>query len=290
MTFHFSNIETFSNAGADINEDSYSVSARHLLVLDGAAGLYGKHVTSELSDACWLAKRGAEIYGRLLDAREDPMPELCLEASEIIRDEFLPMLPPDAGTDAFPSAALAALRLAGGQLEYYTLGDCTILLRCHDGQVECIHDNAVTTLDENVLHEMTRLAVERGEHVSQQRPRVQGMLRRNRSLRNQPEGYWIFDPTTVGATRGLCGCYPAEEIRTVTIMSDGFTDTVPLYELAASYDALLTRLETDGAANVCRVLRTVQKNDPGFDRFPRFKMGDDATIVMARVCDEKQQQ
>ena len=290
MTFRFSNIVTLSDVGADINEDSYSVSGRHLLILDGAAGLYGKHITNESSDARWLAKRGAEIYGRLLSERNAPMSELCLEASKIIRDEFLPMLPSDAGMELYPSAALASVRLTGEQLEYYTFGDCTILLRFRDGRVERIHDNSVTALDEKVLCEMTRLAAERGEHVSQQRLRVQGMLQRNRSLRNQSEGYWIFDPSMVGATRGLCGRYPAEEIRTVAIMSDGFADVVLLYGLEPDYDVLLDRLETDGASDLCRELRETQKNDPDFDRFPRFKVGDDATIVLARVCGERPQQ
>lgn len=279
----FTKIETLCTPGKMVNEDSFSVSKRHLLVIDGASGLYGQHVTAEASDARWLALRGAEEYGRLLQERDDPMPRLCREACLTIQKEFLSLLPPDAGQDAYPSAGVAAVRLTGDRLEYYSLGDLTILLRFRDGHVERIHDQTLTDLDNGVIREMVRLARERGEHVSQQRLRVQELLQRNRRLRNHPGGYWIFDPAAVGAERGLYGSFPAEEIRTAALLSDGFADAVPLYGLEPDYDRFLARLEAEGPEAVCRVLRVIQQADPGLDRYPRFKLADDATVVLARL-------
>jgi hypothetical protein len=279
----FTNIQTLCTPGETVNEDSCSVSERHLLVIDGASGLYGQHVTEEASDARWLALRGTEEYGRLLQERDDPMPRLCREACLTIQKEFLPLLPPDAGQDAYPSAGVAAVRLRSGWLEYYSLGDLTILLRFQDGHVERIHDQTLTDLDNGVIREMARLARERGEHVSEQRPRVQELLQRNRRLRNHPGGYWIFDPTAAGAERGLHGGLPAGELRTVALLSDGLADAVPIYKMEPDYDRFLARLEAEGPEAVCQALRELQRGDPDFDRYPRFKLADDATAVLARL-------
>lgn len=277
----FDKIQTLCAAGRQINEDSFSVSERYLLALDGASDLYGRHVTREQSDARWLARRGAEEFGRRLAERGAPMPELCREAAETLGLEFVPLAGPDAPCDAYPSAGLAALRLRGGLLEYYGLGDLTTLLRHRDGRVETIHDGTISRLDRSVIEEMVRLAESGGGPIAAQRSKVEGLLRKNRELRNRPGGYWIFDPTAVGADCGVCRRWPAEEIRSVAILSDGIADAVPIYRMAPDNGTFLNRLEREGPEAVCEELRRLQREDPDWNRYPRFKQADDTTVLLA---------
>lgn len=266
----------------EINEDSCSVSPRYLLAMDGASGLFSVHVTEEASDARWLAQRGTEEFGALLETRDAPMAELCREAAETLRAEYLPRAG-QVSEEAYPTAGVCALRLRDGLLEYYGLGDLTALVRLRDGRVETVHDDAITRLDGAALREMVRLAGERGEPVALQRPKIQALLREHRDWHNREGGYWIFDPSARGADMGTGRSWPAAEVASVALLSDGLADAVPVYGLAPDFPALLDWLEAEGPEAVCRALRVLQQADPGFDRFPRFKPGDDATAVLAEL-------
>lgn len=279
-TVKFTRLRVLCEPGQEINEDSCAASEKFLLALDGATGLYDQHVTEDRSDARWLARRGAEELSARLNNNGASLPELCREAALILRDEFDALAGESART-ACPSAGVAMLRLCGGTLEYYGLGDLTTLLRRRDGRVEVIHDGRLGRLDRAALEEMARLARENGGTVQEQRPRVQALLQRNRSLRNREGGYSIFDPTAEGAEKGTCLQWPAEEIRSAAILSDGMADAVPVYGMAPDYGILLTRLEREGPRAVCEALRRLQREDPTFDRYPRFKAADDVTVVLA---------
>ena len=282
----FVNIRAVCEAGGTINEDSCSVSERHLLAIDGASGLYGLRLIQtdmDGSDAAWLARRGAEEYGRRLESSDAPLQILCLETARLLGEEFCRQTDGSEDPETQPSSGLVALRLREDRLEYYTLGDLTILLRFRDGRVDVIHDRAVTDLDNKVLREMVRLAEEHGESVAAQREKVQKMLQRHRELRNREGGYMCFDLTAAGADKGIAGDFPANDVETVALLSDGIADAVPVYKMAPDYAALLSRLETEGPAAVVAALRQLQRKDPGFDRFPRFKMGDDVTVVLADI-------
>lgn len=280
----FVNIRTVCEAGKRVNEDCFSASERHLLAVDGASGLYGHHLMkTDGSDAAWLARRCAEEYGRRLRESDAPMARLCLETAAQLREEFLAEAGSVDGRDAYPSAGLVALRLRDGRVETYVLGDLTMLLRFRDGRVEVLHDGTLTALDDKVLREMSRLARESGEHVAQQKPKVKKMLQEHRELRNREGGYVIFDPTGEGADRGISGSYPAEDIAAVALLSDGIADAVPGYGMEPDYGAFMARLEADGPAAAVTALRRLQAADPDFDRYPRFKMGDDATVVLAEL-------
>jgi hypothetical protein len=279
----FTNVQVLCEPGQEINEDSYSVSDQYLLALDGATGLYEQHVTKELSDARWLALRGAEEISSRLAESPASMPEICLEAALTLQGEFTALATPSLPKTAYPSSGVAALRLYGDTLEYYGLGDLTTLLRHRDGKVEVLHDNHLSRLDHSVLAEMVRMARESGETVAAQRNKVQNLLQRNRDLRNRIDGYMIFDLSAEGAARGTSLRWPAKEICSVAILSDGIADAVPIFGMAPDYNVFLSRLEQKGPRTVYAALRRLQQGDPTFDQYPRFKQADDVTIILANL-------
>lgn len=277
----FTNIRVLCQPGQEINEDHNSVSDQYLLALDGATGLYEQHVTKEPSDARWLALRGAEEISRRLAECHEPISEICREAALALQKEFASFAAPDFPKAAYPSAGVAALRLCGETLEYYGLGDLTTLLHYKDGKVQIIHNNQLSQLDRKVLTEMVRLAQESGETVAAQREKVQDLLRQNRDLRNRADGYMIFDPSAEGAALGTSLRWPAKEIRSAAILSDGVADAVPVYGMAPDYTTFLSRLEQEGPEAVYAELRRIQQGDPAFNHYPRFKQADDATVLLA---------
>lgn len=279
----FRTIETISYPGSEgVNEDALSADEHHLLVLDGATGVFDCNVTGEKSDAQWLAHQGAKIFGDYLETCVNPpIPMLCKQASHEIRREFLKLEPP-ADLDVWPSAALGAVRLLENKLEYYCLGDVVILVRFEDGTVKYISDGAhLNRTGKETLGKMTHLAEENGEHVSQQLDKIIGDLQETRRTRNTPEGYWVFDPTGIGAEKGKSGYFPTKDVESVIVMSDGISEAFLDHIMEPDCKHFVERLERDGLEKVIKGFREIQENDPYFDKYPRFKMHDDMTIVRA---------
>ena len=278
----FKTIETISYPGEGVNEDAFSAGEHHLLVMDGATGVFNCNVTGEASDAQWLAHRGTEILGDYLETCVDPpIPMLCKQASLDIRREFLKFEPP-TNLDAWPSAALGAVRLLEGRLEYYYLGDVAILVCLKDGTVKYVGgDYRLNRADNEAFDKMVRLAEENGEHVSQQLGRITVDLQEARKTRNTPEGYWIFDPIGIGAEKGVTGCSPTKDVDSVVVMSDGIANAFLNHIMEPDCEHFVKRLERDGLGKVIKDFREIQDSDPFFDKYPRFKMHDDMTIVRA---------
>ena len=279
----FKTIETISCPGSgEANEDALSADEHHLLVIDGATGVFNCNVTGEASDAKWLAQRGAEILGDYLETCVNPpIPMLCKQASLDIRREFLKFEPP-SDLDTWPSAALGAIRLLENRLEYYCLGDVVILICLKDDTVKRISgDYRLNRANNKMLDKMVRLAEENGEHVSQQLDKIVNDLQATRKTRNTSEGYWIFDPIGVGAEKGTAGYLPTKNIDSVVVMSDGIADAFLTHAMEPDSKHFVERLERDGLEKVIKDFREIQDNDPFFDKYPRFKMHDDMTIVRA---------
>lgn len=264
------------------NEDGCSFGARHLLAVDGASGLFGPPRMEPESDARWLTQALVSLLGPLLEHDGADTALLLRQAADRLMEQMRAVYGRTPEEDEVPSAGLVCLRLRGGALEYFSLGDLTCLLAL-DGDVRVLRNDAIGRLDRQAIGEMVRLSRQRGLSVRQCRPLVDGILRQNRRTRNRPGGYAIFDPTG----RGIAGADRAQwdpgQVRAAALMSDGFADAVPLYRLAPDWAALLARLETQGPQPLLDQLRAAQADDPDFTRYPRFKLGDDATALVSQL-------
>lgn len=253
------------------------------MAFDGASGLFNQHITPETSDARWLAQKGALEYGKNLEISNLSMRTLCHNTAKKLADEFKTYTQDNISRDAIPSAGLAALRLIGDKLEYYGLGDLTVLLRFKDGHTETIHNQNLTNLDNTALSEMVTLAEKNRESVAEQRSKIQKLLQHNRNLRNRPNGYYIFDTTLEGTALGDSLSWQAKDIRAAAVLTDGIADAVNTYHMASDNSEFFDMLEQESSETVLKTLRKLQREDPLYNKYPRFKMSDDATILIADI-------
>ncbi len=278
----FGNINAYSGTGLEHNEDAVYTAQRLLIVMDGASGLDGIHRTDAPTDARWLAQTTVALLAEKLAAPERPIAVALEETAHTLRQGLAAFGYPEE-PDLYPSGSLMIARLLGQEIELFTLGDCTALIRWRDGRpVHCCHDAAVTRLDDTVLAHAQKLAENSGGSVAQVLPGLRHMVVENRRMRNREGGYWIFDPSGRGIAHGRRQLLPAGQVHSLALMSDGFYDIVQLAG-GPDHEALMALLENTPARKLVEGLYEALEADPLLERLPRFKLKDDATVAYARV-------
>jgi len=266
-------------------EDRIGGNEQYIFVIDGASGLNGCHVTPHPSDAAWLAE-GLRLYlERELPHTARTIPEIMSRAAAALKAEYDGYWAENGlqGAPDYPSAGVAVFRLCGDAVEYFGLGDCDALLETADGQVLCLEETALSALDRSAIGQMADYARAHGCTMLQARTALNHVLVHNRDLRNTPEGYWIFDPTGEGVPHARTARWPADQVKGLAVLSDGFAQLYEPFGAVESLPALYALMHTKGLAACARSLFAMQDADPECMEYPRFKLRDDTSAVLAEL-------
>lgn len=270
--------------GAPVNDDAIGYTARAAWVLDGATSL-GLGLVDTQSDARWLAQCANGHLQRLLEGQPGlPTEDLLGALQQGIAEDFRR----DAGVEAtpeleLPSACLSLLRmLDDGSLELLNLCDSRIHLAWDDGQVESFGDTP--------LEEIDRQSVERLLALREQNPQwnhaqlfqaSRDWVRRNRTLANTAQGYWVLDPTDRWLQQVQRRVLDPARLKAFMLVTDGFDRLLEFrrYGLAGLFEALPER----GVEALIDELRAVESADGQAREHPRLKIHDDASVVWGEV-------
>ena len=280
MTFQI--IESLCVRGSAVMEDRMGWGENYLFVIDGASGLTASHITSAGSDSAWLAETLGQKFHQLLPQTALSLPEILERAAGDLKSEYDTCWDRPAPPD-YPSAGVALLRLREDTLEYLGLGDCSAAVELSGHTVETLEETRLPALDREALEQMARLCQETGCTMAEARERCNDVLIRNRDLRNHPEGYWIFDPSGAGIPYARQKSWPAPQVRSVSLMSDGFTQLIEPFGLAGDLPDLFHKMKEQGLADLAATLFSRQQADPDCLHHPRFKLRDDTTALWATV-------
>lgn len=272
--------------GKAVNEDAVGWGRDYLFALDGASGLTGARLMSGGSDAAWFASGVRDGLCRRLDGGDRrPTAEILAEVLAELRQTYADRaaelgvpVPPDA-----PSAGLALFRELGEQVEFFGLGDCVGAAEKTDGSLFSSCDTALPALDGRVVATMAAIHRETGISVLEARKQCEALLLEHRMLRNRPGGYWILDPSGAGLPHARIRRWQRNELRTVSVFSDGFAQLAKPFQLYSGYEALHMAVTATPLQALTDKLFSAQEADPEANRFPRLKFRDDTCALWARV-------
>jgi hypothetical protein len=123
-----------------------------------------------------------------------------------------------------------------------------------------------------------------GEEGDQQAPghdqKVRRLMQVQRSVRNQPGGYWVAAADPSAASESLTGTAHLSQVRQIAVLSDGAARLVEFG--LAGWEQILSTLAENGPQALIEEVRRAEATDLRGDRWPRYKAHDDATAVYVR--------
>ncbi|MBE1206873.1 protein phosphatase 2C domain-containing protein [Aminobacter carboxidus] len=269
------------------NEDSAGGNASCAFVIDGATGLGGTSIVGlHGSDAAWLARFAQSTFEELVRngrAVADVVRELNQRVANVVHEaaNALPIKPWN-----LPIASFQMARVEGEALFTHGLGDCRLFLVDADGTM--LETSAIKAAYANERDGARKAIALSGGFSTHQAladaPVVREELRRRRAAYNQPSGsVWTLGTSPAAAdhlvTEQLTVALPAKGL----LCSDGFAALADQYGRYSA--AELVRAAADiGLAQLLQELRHIEQvEDPDGQKFPRFKVSDDATAVLFEV-------
>lgn len=271
-----------SGKGEVYNEDSIYSSENFLVVIDGATGLNGIHLTDKGTDAAWLSQRLCGILSDRLSDTGCAVTEILKNAAALIKSE-LDALGYDKFEDSYPSAGVAIARLNGNTLECYSLGDVPVIITKKDGGLLYICDSALSARDNKVIEEMKRLHEETGCTVAKARLLVNDILLKNRLEMNREGSYYCFEPKGDGIDHVTHLDISADDAAFIALMSDGFYSAVSCFKIIDGNEELMRQLADGKAEMIVDSIRTLAHGDEDLNTYPRFKIMDDTSVVAAKM-------
>lgn len=272
-------IEQMSEAGRHPNEDGAGVAGDLAWIADGAGTPYGTRFAAWGSDAAWLVAAAGEHLRR---AGREPAGDCDLGQCLADLQQHLAMRYGAASDDdpaGGPTSCLGLMRATVRDqvlvdISAAVLADVVLLVPTGHG-IEAWTDERVKPFEARTFAAMGGLA------------RIDGALpvvaweqiMRNRAAVNRPGGYAAVSPARPFTHLAHHFEATIECGVPVVAMTDGFYrlhDVFGAYSVTSLYEACAS----GGAWRLMRELRDIERSDPQAERHQRFKVHDDATVLV----------
>ena len=138
-------------------------------------------------------------------------------------------------------------------------------------------DEVLEGLDEGVVALMVERSAGRSLSATEKRALVRDEVIANRQRKNVEGGYWCLDPTGEGLAHARRLTLPAADVVAVAGMSDGLFRAFGQYGMAR-LDEWMAGATYFSALMLCDRMRVLEAEDASLERFPRMKVGDDASV------------
>ena len=274
--------EIISKSIKSVNEDIIYADENMAWVLDGATGLIDKNLTSYESDAKWFVTEWDKYLRNNLWDRSKSIKEIVLEGIGVIREIFYKECDLVYVDEIKrPSASMSIVRKNKDIIEYFMLGDCTLLIKDIKDIVVKVKDTTLEKFDNNAISEMIKVKNEKNISAIEAREIVKPILIDNRLKKNKPEGYWILEFNKDAVNHSIEGELIASDIKNLVLMSDGFAAIFDTYKYCTE-DGLIDLLDEYGVKKVYELIREIEEDDKDIIKYNRMKKGDDSSIVFIK--------
>lgn len=262
------------------NEDIASSVGMSAYVLDGATGLNGKNLVSSKSDANWLVNFWDDYLHHHVNEKR-PIKEIVRSGIVKSYKEYKSLLQGKETMDIdHPSAAVAIVRLVGEKLEYFILGDCSIVTKEKD-KLKFYMDQRITTLDNGIYKKMKALHEQGVLDQEKVKALLMNDIISNRLQKNTIDGYWVLEFVSGAVDKGISGEIDVRENMEIALMTDGFSAIVDKYHLVSTTQAF-----EEGIEKAMEKLRSFEQEDVKAVKIPRFKVMDDASCIHLKIVDK----
>lgn len=276
MEFSF---ELLSKTNKKFNEDIIGAEKDCAWVLDGATGYYKNRIPEYSSEAQWYVKEWNKYLKYNINNKNKDIRQILSDGIEYIKQKYISLTGEINNTpkETFPTSAIAVVRKSGEYIEYFVLGDCVIITDNLKEQ-KIITDDRVGKLEAKVIEEIIKIQKEEKLNIKEAREKVMPLLKKNRSMKNTANGYWVLEFDKKAVDNGIYGRLKTSEVKNIALMSDGFfriIDTFNYYKC----DRFFEDLNEYGLNYIWNKIDMYEKDDNNCIKYPRTKQFDDSSII-----------
>jgi len=268
-------ITQFTMPGGTHNEDAVYACEKFGFVIDGATGLLKENISNMPSDAQWFSHT-------LKKYLIENLPNYTFSIKDIIKnaiveiDKIYNQFKGSENVKSKPSAGIAIFRIVGDFFEYFVLGDCSLII-LDNNKVKHLKLDDISKLDSKNLNKMKAIAKEKNINVIEARNLINDDLVKTRLSQNTKGSYWIISDNTEAVDHALCGNLPLKNITQIVGLSDGFSQIFDKFNYCTKEELLQTLCNTS-IEDIYKTLWHLQEEDKFCNKYPRFKIRDDASI------------
>jgi hypothetical protein len=234
------------------NEDWLGIGSRSVVVLDGVTVPRGMPAGCAHGTPWYVRRLGA----RLLALAENEAGTLTAALGRAIAAVAAEHPDCDLESLGAPSAAVAVLRVDGHSAEYLALADVSIALET-DAGLKVVTDDRVSASVDGLDWSAPDVAA-----------RIAG---RRAADRNRPGGYWVAAADPAAAGHALAGSVTG--LVRAAVLTDGAARAADL--LGMPWASIIGM----DAAGIIAAVRAAERRDAACERWPRYKVSDDAAAV-----------
>lgn len=263
------------------NEDVVGICKKGAWVLDGATGLNNKNLISEESDAKWYVSWWNKYLSENLN-KNKPLKEIVLNGLENIKREYLLKL---NGLEIqeldTPSASVVIIKFHKSKLEYFLLGDCTLIFKDLNKNL-LIKDERVCKFDDDIFRKMDNLNKIEKLTIDEKKKILLPFIIENRLKKNSEEGYWILEFNKEAVEKAVHGFINIENEAKIIMSSDGFSCAWDRYNIF-NKNEIIEIGQYKGIEYIKNETRKLEDKDKKGLIFPRFKKSDDSSCVYLHI-------
>jgi hypothetical protein len=273
-----------SEPARSFNEDLAYVADSSAWILDGSSGLSDKKYTNSASDGQWFVQKWNEYLQDTITDYTKNLKEIVNDGIDTIKNKyFKTLVQSNLDPISFPSSSIVIVRIKEIVLEYFILGDCTLVVESPDSTYKSIVDDRIYVYDNIAIREMRNL--QKAEQISfdEARKRTIPLLRKHRGLKNKKNGYWILEFDTNAVEYAI---HKEEKLHSETyllLMSDGFSQLSTTFNRTKDVGELLALAKKKNLSHLYGEIREFVEKDNDCMLFPRLKRLDDASAIMLKI-------
>jgi len=263
------NIEKITRKSHFYNEDRFIIEKDFIMVVDGATSLEKSNLKP--TSGCYLANKIKKRLPKLKGTIISRLDTISKEAyKEISKNK-------EMSKKILPSAALTWIEFENDYLTVHTIGDCEATIITKSNEIIRIVVNDLIKLDDKAIDELINISKEKNITIKEARPLINDLLIKHRMMMNTPNGYSIYTPSSNPDFKYSCNKFKIDELKEVYLYSDGFADAFTTFDIYKSHKEMFSK-----SVNIDKVIENIVKSaysDPLYNKYPRFKLIDDITVV-----------
>jgi hypothetical protein len=274
--------ETYSIKGTGtVNEDKIGHFMNYVWLMDGVTCLSDSR-TGEISDSKWFVDKFSEILVQILDDSKElkeMLKEAVIKTYEAYRTATNYQV---IEKNQFPSSSLIILRQKGNQLEYYLLGDSTLIIE-NGQEVIRLTQDTLGEFEKEILQKIYQTYISQTISFEEARKSHASEILSKRAHRNEEGGYYILSFEESAIDYGLTGKFEIHQPLHFLMMSDGFAGYMDIFNRVANSREFIEKVRERGLSAIGKELYEIEESDHDCTHYLRFKKRDDTTCIFGTI-------